>query len=101
MAIGGGIPSDADNAGRAEPLSGGNFSFLDQALWKQFREAGSAEAFARAWLALQCRFVKGAGAGVVVRHHAHCAPGLDPLDYVRQAAGDSRASDRQRLRDAR
>ena len=66
MAIGGGIPSDAESAERSEPLGGGNFSFLDQALWKQFREAGSAEAFARAWLALQCRFVKGAGAGVVV-----------------------------------
>ena len=66
MAIGGRIPSDAENADRSEPVGNGNFSFLDQALWKQFREAVTAEEFARAWLALQCRFIKGATAGVVV-----------------------------------
>lgn len=66
MAIGGGVHSDAEDTDRSEPIGSGNFSFLDQALWKQFREAGSVEAFARAWLALQCRFVKGASAGVVV-----------------------------------
>ncbi len=41
------------------------------------------------------------GARAVVRHHAHRAQRLDPLDHVRQAARDSRASDRQCLRDAR
>ncbi|MEN8205401.1 MAG: HlyD family efflux transporter periplasmic adaptor subunit [Pseudomonadota bacterium] len=43
-----------------------SFAFLDQALWKQFREADSPEDFTRAWLALQCRFIEGAVAGVVV-----------------------------------
>ena len=41
------------------------------------------------------------GAGVVVGHHAHRAQRLDPLDRLRQAARDSRAPDRQCLRDAR
>ena len=40
-------------------------------------------------------------AGVVVGHHAHRAQRLDPLDCLRQAARDSRASGRQCLRDAR
>src|SRR6266550_3469019 len=40
-------------------------------------------------------------AGVVVGHHAHRAQRLDPLDRLRQAARDSRASGRQCLRDAR
>lgn len=41
------------------------------------------------------------GAGVVVGHYAHRAQRLDTLDHLRQAARDSRASDRQRLCDAR
>src|ERR1700731_4212562 len=41
------------------------------------------------------------GAGVVVRHHDYGAQRLDPLDYLRQAGRDSRASDRQCLRHAR
>src|SRR6266567_8806810 len=39
-------------------------------------------------------------AGVVVGHHAHRAQRLDPLDRLRKAARDSRASGRQCLRDA-
>jgi RND family efflux transporter MFP subunit len=39
---------------------------LDQALWSRFRAAETPEAFAAAWLALQCRFVEGAAAGVLV-----------------------------------
>jgi biotin carboxyl carrier protein len=39
---------------------------LDQALWTRFRAAETPEAFAAAWLALQCRFVEGAAAGVLV-----------------------------------
>jgi RND family efflux transporter MFP subunit len=39
---------------------------LDQSLWAQFHEAGSAEAFVRAWLGLQCRNIPGALASVVV-----------------------------------
>ncbi len=39
---------------------------LDQALWNRFRAAETGEAFAAAWLALQCRFAEGATAGVLV-----------------------------------
>ena len=41
------------------------------------------------------------GAGVVVGHHAQRAPGLDPLDHLRQAARDARAPDQKCLLDAR
>lgn len=41
-------------------------SLLDQALWKQFNEARSSEAFVRGWLALQCRQIAGVATGVVV-----------------------------------
>ncbi|HEV7264681.1 MAG TPA: GAF domain-containing protein [Falsiroseomonas sp.] len=51
-------------AGLAAPLVG--HPFLDQALWSRFRAAETAEAFAAAWLALQCRHVEGATAGVLV-----------------------------------
>lgn len=39
---------------------------LDQALWSRFRAAETPEAFAAAWLALQCRHVEGAVAGALV-----------------------------------
>ena len=41
------------------------------------------------------------GAGIVVRHHAQRAPGLDPLDHLRQARRDARAPDQKCLLDAR
>jgi RND family efflux transporter MFP subunit len=40
--------------------------WLDQALWSRFRAAETPEAFAAAWLALQCRQVEGATAAVLV-----------------------------------
>lgn len=39
---------------------------LDQSLWAQFHEAGSAEAFVRAWLGLQCRNIPGALSSALV-----------------------------------
>lgn len=39
---------------------------LDQALWARFRAAATPEAFAAAWLALQCRQVEGVTAAVLV-----------------------------------
>lgn len=48
------------------PEGSGRVSLLDQALWKQFNEAESPEAFVRGWLALQCRQINGAARGVVV-----------------------------------
>ncbi|MEM1200741.1 MAG: HlyD family efflux transporter periplasmic adaptor subunit [Pseudomonadota bacterium] len=41
-------------------------SFLDPALWKQFTDADSHDAYLNAWLALQCRLIGGARRGVVV-----------------------------------
>ena len=41
------------------------------------------------------------GAGVVVGYHAQRAPGLDPLDHLRQARRDAHAPDQKCLLDAR
>ena len=53
-----------DDAARREPT--GRVAFLDQALWKHFRDAASPQDFARAWLALQCRMIGGVASGVVL-----------------------------------
>lgn len=47
---------------------------LDQALWSRFRAAQGGEAFATAWLALQCRFVEGATAGALVLGEPETGP---------------------------
>ena len=47
---------------------------LDQARWTRFRAAETPEAFANAWLALQCRAVEGAAAAVLVLGE----PGIGP-----------------------
>lgn len=44
----------------------GRVSFLEQALWRSLGEDSSAREFAKGWLGLQCRFIAGADAGVVV-----------------------------------
>ncbi|MGI9331635.1 MAG: HlyD family efflux transporter periplasmic adaptor subunit [Gammaproteobacteria bacterium] len=41
-------------------------SYLDAELWSSFSEATTSEAFAEAWLALQCAMIPGVEAGVVV-----------------------------------
>jgi hypothetical protein len=41
------------------------------------------------------------GAGIMVGHHAHRAPRLDPVDHLRQASGDAGPPDQKRLLDAR
>ena len=66
--------SDTSGADHALAGGSGNFAFLDQALWKQFREAESSEQFTAAWLALQCRFVDAAVAGVVVMGEPDIGP---------------------------
>ncbi|MEO0465132.1 MAG: HlyD family efflux transporter periplasmic adaptor subunit [Pseudomonadota bacterium] len=53
------------DAGLQQAQSDG-VAVLDQSLWAQFHEAGSAEAFVHAWLGLQCRNLPGALASVVV-----------------------------------
>jgi RND family efflux transporter MFP subunit len=57
--------TDATDRIAALPGAGG-YAVLDQVLWNQLRKAESAEAFALAWLALQCRLIEGATGGVVV-----------------------------------
>ena len=64
--IGGGNPTDAAASERSGAPRAGQVSFLDQALWKQFNEAPTPEAFLQAWLALQCRLVPGVTCGVLV-----------------------------------
>lgn len=57
-------PADHSASGPdAGPVS---YTVLDQALWNQFSNAGSAEEFAQAWLALLCRNIPGAALGLVV-----------------------------------
>jgi biotin carboxyl carrier protein len=60
--------------------SGGEFAYLDQALWKQFREAESPEQFTLAWLALLCRFIDGAGGGVLVLGEPDTGP-FEPVAF--------------------
>ncbi len=59
-----GAAAEASRAAAAATLV--SHPFLDQALWTRFRAATTPEAVAAAWLALQCRFVDGASAGVLV-----------------------------------
>jgi RND family efflux transporter MFP subunit len=40
-------------------------STSDEALWREFAEASTPEAFHRSWLAIQCRLIPGVGMGVV------------------------------------
>ena len=68
------MSSTIDGANRPEATARGDFTFLDQALWKQFREADTPESFTRAWLALQCRFIGDATCGVVVLGEPEIGP---------------------------
>jgi RND family efflux transporter MFP subunit len=72
--VGRSTPIDTSAVGRGSAAAPGNFTFLDQALWKQFREAGTPEDFTRAWLALLCRFIEGAICGVVVLGEPEVGP---------------------------
>ncbi len=64
----------------AAAYAAGNFAFLDNALWKRFRNAHSTADVARAWLALQCRFIDGANSGVVVLGEPDVGP-YAPVAY--------------------
>jgi len=71
-------PTPVDVSEAAGP--GGNFAFLDHALWKHFLGADNPADMARAWLALQCRFIDGATSGVVVLGEPDVGP-YSPLAY--------------------
>jgi RND family efflux transporter MFP subunit len=51
---------------RSEPVAPPPTSDLDQAIWRQFAEATTPEAFYRSWLAIQARLLRGVLGGVVV-----------------------------------
>ena len=59
-------PSGISGAASSGAPPAGRVSLLDQALWKQLTEATNPQAFAQAWLALQCRLISGAARGVVI-----------------------------------
>ena len=63
-----------------EALELGRVSFLEQALWKQFTEATAPEAFARAWLSLQCTLIAGVERGVVLLGEPDTGP-FAPVSY--------------------
>jgi RND family efflux transporter MFP subunit len=71
-------PTPAEASAAARP--GGTFAFLDHALWRQFLGADNPADMARAWLALQCRFIDGATGGVVVVGEPDVGP-FAPLAY--------------------
>lgn len=72
-----------------EPAGASRVSFLEQALWQQFTEAKAPEAFARAWLALQCTLIQGIERGVVVLGEADAGP-FSPVCYWPVSAGGNR-----------
>lgn len=76
-----GRESPADTGRAAARDRSGRVSFLDQALWKQFSEATSPEALARAWLGLQCRLISGVGRGVVILGEAPDEGPFTPVAY--------------------
>jgi RND family efflux transporter MFP subunit len=59
--------ADRTRRGPAAPAAAGTDGAppADHALWQHLGEAATAETFYRAWLALQCRMIPGATAGVV------------------------------------
>lgn len=71
-------PTSAEISGTAS--AGGTFAFLDHALWRQFLGADNPVDKARAWLALQCRFIDGATGAVAVVGEPDVGP-FSPLAY--------------------
>jgi len=63
--------SDAKTPEDGDP---GKVSFLDQALWRQLREAKTPDVLAGAWLALLCRIIDAVERGVVVLGAADSGP---------------------------
>jgi len=55
--------SESEQHDRAAPE---NFAFLEQTLWKQFRDSDDPEDTIRAWLGLQCRYIDNSISGVIV-----------------------------------
>jgi RND family efflux transporter MFP subunit len=82
----GDLSAETANEDRAEAGRLGRVSFLEQALWQQFTEATAPEAFARAWLALQCTLIAGVARGVVVLGEPDSGP-FAPVSYWPATAG--------------
>lgn len=83
------MSTPSGEADRPEAGAPASFAFLDQALWKEFREAQTAEAFTRAWLALQCRFIENVTCGVVVLGEPDQGPYAPAAWWPEEAAASS------------
>jgi RND family efflux transporter MFP subunit len=55
-----------DSPGSRPPAGSPSAADIEQALWRDFAEASTPQAFYRSWLALQCRLVPGAVSAVIV-----------------------------------
>src|SRR5262245_62103319 len=51
---------------KKEVIQSRHVSDIDEALWRRFGDAAAPGAFCAAWLALQCRMIKGVFGGVVL-----------------------------------
>ncbi|MCP4242027.1 MAG: HlyD family efflux transporter periplasmic adaptor subunit [bacterium] len=60
------LPSDSVSDTASEEAEYSQVAVLEQTLWKQLGDPKGLEAFAQAWLSLQCRFIKGARQGILV-----------------------------------
>ena len=79
------LPGDAKAAS-------GNFAYLDQALWRQFREATDPEVYTQTWLALQCRFIGDVECGVVVLGEPDVGPFTPAAYWPDEASFDTSLS---------
>ena len=86
-----GTPTDAGSLGRDE-AGASSFTFLDQALWRQFREARDPAVYTRAWLALQCRFIGHVQCGVVVLGEPEVGPFAPVAHWPDEASFDTALS---------
>jgi multidrug resistance efflux pump len=57
-----------------------SYAILDQALWHKFRNAAGPEEFIETWLAIMCRQIRGAVAGLVVLGEPDVGP-FTPVAY--------------------
>ena len=67
-------PGTSKNSGSNKPGDGGRVAYLDQALWRRFNEAATADTFAASWLTLQVSMLGEVTHGVVVLGPAERGP---------------------------
>ncbi|MGD2171230.1 MAG: HlyD family efflux transporter periplasmic adaptor subunit [Gammaproteobacteria bacterium] len=67
-------PGTSTSTGSARTGDAGRVAYLDQALWRRFNEATTADAFAASWLTLQVSMLGNVSHGVVVLGAAERGP---------------------------